>query len=104
MTIIISVNSTKYRPQGGQRRIGGHTMYNFTRKATDAEMDIFNRVETVFIEMDEDEAEHFTETISDRVFKTFDRATDKAIYNRVYRLAKKYGFTVAELETWYCID
>ena len=79
-------------------------MMNYTRKATDAEMDIFNKVESVFIEMDEDEAEHFTETISDRIFRTFDSATDKAIYNRVYRLGKKYGFTVAELETWYCID
>lgn len=80
-------------------------MYNnLIREATDAEMAIFNRVEAVLDTMDEDEAEHFIETVSDRVFRTFDKATDKAIYNRVYRLGKKYGFTVEELETWYCID
>ncbi len=80
-------------------------MYNnLIREATDAEMSIFNRVETVLNTLTEEEEARFIETVGDRVFRTFDKATDKAIYNRVYRLAKKYGFTVEELETWYCID
>ena len=80
-------------------------MYNnLIREATDAEMTIFNRVETVLNTLTEEEEAHFIETVGDRIFRTFDKATDKAIYNRVYRLGKKYGFTVEELETWYCID
>ena len=80
-------------------------MYNnFIREATETEMAIFNRVEAVLNTLTEEEETHFIETVSDRVFRTFDKATDKAIYNRVYRLGKKYGFTVEELETWYCID
>ena len=80
-------------------------MYNdLIREATDAEMVIFNRVEAVLNTLTEEEEARFIETVGDRVFRTFDKATDKAIYNRVYRLGKKYGFTVEELETWYCID
>ena len=71
------------------------------REANAEEMAIFNRVEAVTKEMDDDEYEHFYETIADRVF---DWKREKAIYQRVYRLGKKYGFTVDELETWYCID
>ena len=80
-------------------------MYNnLIREATETEMTIFNRVEAVLNTLTEEEEAHFIETVGDRVFRTFDKATDKAIYNRVYRLGKKYGFTVEELETWYCID
>ncbi len=80
-------------------------MYNnLIREATETEMAIFNRVETVLNTLTEEEETRFIETVGDRVFRTFDKATDKAIYNRVYRLGKKYGFTVEELETWYCID
>ena len=75
-------------------------MYNdLIREATDAEMVIFNRVEAVLNTLTEEEEARFIETVGDRVFRTFDKATDKAIYNRVYRLGKKYGFTVEELET-----
>lgn len=77
---------------------------NLIREATDAEMVIFNRVEAVLNTLTEEEEARFIETVGDRVFRTFDKATDKVIYNRVYRLGKKYGFTVEELETWYCID
>lgn len=80
-------------------------MYNnLIREATNEEMAIFNRVEAVLDTLTEEQEAHFIETVGDRVFRTFDKATDKAIYNRVYRLGKKYGFTVEELETWYCID
>ena len=80
-------------------------MYNnLIREATETEMAIFNRVEAVLNTLTEEEEAHFIETVGDRIFRTVDKATDKAIYNRVYRLGKKYGFTVEELETWYCID
>lgn len=74
------------------------------REATAEEMTIFNRVEAVTKTMTEEEFEHFYETIGDKVFHTIVDAPYKTIYNRVYRLGKKYGFTVDELETWYCID
>ena len=77
-------------------------MYNdLISEATNEEMAIFNRVEAVLNTLTEEEEARFIETVGDRVF---DYKRDKAIYNRVYRLGKKYGFTVDELETWYCID
>lgn len=80
-------------------------MYNdLIREATAEEMAIYNRVEAVLDTLTDEETTNFIETVGDRVFRTFDKATDKAIYQRVYRLGKKYGFTVDELETWYCID
>lgn len=80
-------------------------MYNdLIREAIVEEMAIYNRVEAVLNTLTDEETTNFIETVSDRVFRTFDKAIDKAIYQRVYRLGKKYGFTVDELETWYCID
>ena len=80
-------------------------MYSeLTREATAEEMEIFNRVEAVTKTMDDDEYEHFYETIGDKVFYTIVKVPYKTIYQRVYRLGKKYGFTVDELETWYCMD
>lgn len=80
-------------------------MYNdLIREATDEEMAIYEAVNEVFYNLDDDEAERFTETVSNIVFKTFDKATDRAYYQRAYRLGKKYGFTVNDLFTWYCID
>lgn len=77
---------------------------DFIREATREEMHIFYRVESVLESLDESEVERFTEIVSNRVFQTVLDESPKAIYQRVYRLGKKYGFTVAELETWYCID
>ena len=77
-------------------------MYNdLIREATREEMHIYYRVEDVLDTLTEEEEARFIEIVGDRVF---DYKRDKAIYNRVYRLGKKYGFTVDELETWYCID
>ena len=73
----------------------------FIREATSEEMAIYNKVEEVVNNLSDEEAERFTEIVSDRVW---DYTTSKTIYNKVYNLGKKYGFTVAELETWYCID
>ena len=74
------------------------------REATREEMHIYYRVEEVLDTLDESEVERFTEIVSNRVFQTIADESPKAIYQRIYRLGKKYGFTVDELETWYCID
>lgn len=80
-------------------------MYNeLIREATTEEMVIYEKVESILDTLSEEEEEQFVETVGDRVFRTFEEATDKAIYNKLYRLAKKYGLTVEECETWYCID
>ena len=80
-------------------------MYNdLIRPATTEEMAIYHRVEALLDTLTDEEVTNFIETVSNRVFRTFDKATDRAIYQRVYRKKKKYGFTVDELETWYCID
>lgn len=77
-------------------------MYNdLIREATREEMHIYYRVEDVLNTLTEDEETRFIETVGDRVY---DYTRSKTIYQRVYRLGKKYGFTVEELETWYCID
>ena len=84
---------------------GSRQMYNeLIREATTEEMAIYEKVETILDTLSEEEEENFIETVGNRIFRTFDEATDKAIYNKVYRLGKKYGLTVEELETWYCID
>ena len=78
-------------------------MYNdLIREATAEEMAIFNRVNEVVNNLDDEKAERFIEIVGDRVFEAW--TGDRNIYQRVYRLGKKYGFTVEELETWYCID
>lgn len=76
-------------------------MYNVTREATKEEVKVYNKVEAIIANMTEEEFNHFVETIGERVF---DYKYDKAVYNKAYRLAKKYGITLNEAETWYCID
>lgn len=76
-------------------------MYNVVREATKEEVKVFNKVEAIIANMTEEEFENFVEVISKRVF---DYKSDKAVYNKAYRLAKKYGITLNEAETWYCID
>lgn len=77
-------------------------MYNdFTREATSEEVAIYNKIEAILDTLTEEEQNTFIETVGDRVF---DYTHSKAIYNKCYRLAKKYNVTVDELETWYCID
>lgn len=70
-------------------------------EATNEEVKVYNKVEAVVKEMTDEEFENFVEVISLRVF---DYKSDKAIYNKAYRLAKKFGLTLNEAETWYCID
>lgn len=76
-------------------------MYNVIREATNEEVKVYNKVEAIVANMTEEEFENFVEVISKRVF---DYKYDKAVYNKAYRLAKKYGITLNEAETWYCID
>lgn len=76
-------------------------MYNVTREATNEEVKVYNKVEAIIANMTEEEFENFVEVIGKRVF---DYKCDKAVYNKAYRLAKKYEITLNEAETWYCID
>ena len=71
------------------------------REATKEEMKKYNKVEAVVKAMTDDEFDKFVEVIGERVF---DWTSNKAVYNKAYRLAKKYGLTMEEVETWYCID
>ena len=71
------------------------------REATQAEVKVYNKVNAIVNAMDEMEFENFLEVISLRVY---DYTYSKSIYNRAYRLAKKYGLTLKEAETWYCLD
>ena len=73
----------------------------FGREATKEEIKVYNKVEEVIRLMDEEEFEKFIEVISARVF---DYKNQKSVYNKAYRMAKKYGFTLNEVETWYCMD
>lgn len=73
----------------------------FTREATKEEIKVYNKVEEVIRSMNDEEFDKFIETISARVF---DYKNQKSIYNKAYRTAKKYGLTLAEVETWYCMD
>ena len=77
-------------------------MYNeVAREATVEEVKVYNKVEEVLNTLTDEEYEKVIETVSERVFGM---DNNKTTYNKVYRLAKKYGFTVEEMETWYCID
>jgi len=73
----------------------------FGREATKEEIKVYNKVEEVVRSMNDDEFGKFVEVISERVF---DYKNQKSIYNKAYRTAKKYGLTLDEVETWYCID
>ena len=76
-------------------------MNNMVREATKEEIKMYNKVEEVIKTMTEEEFENFVEVISKRVF---DYKNEKAVYNKAYRLVKKYGLTMKEAENWYCID
>lgn len=73
----------------------------FTRPCTEEEIRIYNKVEEVVKTMSHDEFATFIDVISLRVF---DYKSDKSIYNRAWRMARKYGLKLSETEIWYCID
>lgn len=53
--------------------------------------------------LDDDIFHKYIEVIGDYVWE-WKTAERKRAYNRVYRIGKKMGFTVSELEMWYCIE
>lgn len=73
----------------------------FGREATKEEIKVYNKVKEVVCSMNDDELDKFIEAIGARVF---DYKNQKSIYNRAYRTVKKYGLTLDEAETWYCMD
>ena len=79
----------------------GKVKTTFRRECTNKEIEIYNKVEKVVKTMTNDEFTTFIDVISKRVF---DYTANKSIYNKAYRMAKKYGLVLNEVETWYCID
>ena len=71
------------------------------REATTEEIKVYNKVNEIVNAMEDEEFDQFVEIISERVF---DWENDKKVYNRAYRTAKKYGLTLNEAITWYCMD
>lgn len=63
----------------------------------------WNEVNNCLLDLNFDEYSKYTETISDYVWNYKASETNK-LYNRVYRIGKKLGFTVKELEMWYCCE
>lgn len=72
-----------------------------TRPATNEEIKIYEEVEKVIKTMNHEEFAHFIDVVSRRFF---DYTNDKKIYNKAYRIVKKYGLNLKDVETWYCID
>lgn len=71
------------------------------REATTEEIKVYNKVNEIVNAMEDEEFDQFVEIISERVF---DWENDKKVYNKAYRTAKKYGLTLNEAITWYCMD
>ena len=62
---------------------------------------IYNKVQAVVNNMTDNEADTFIETIGNRLFSF---PTNKTAYNKAWRIARKYGLTLAEAETWYMAE
>lgn len=63
----------------------------------------WNEINDCLLNLDDDTYMEYTDTISDYVWNCNANETNK-LYNRVYRIGKKLGFTVKELEMWYCCE
>ena len=60
-------------------------------------------IDSALNNLDDDIFHKYIEIIGDYVWE-WKSAEHKRAYNRVYRIGKKMGFTVSELEMWYCIE
>ena len=63
----------------------------------------WNEINNCLLNLDDDTYMEYTDTISDYAWNCNTSETKK-LYNRVYRIGKKLGFTVKELEMWYCCE
>lgn len=78
---------------------------NFQRVPMENMEDVkkWNEVNDCLLNLDDDTYTKYTDAISDYVWN-YETSETKKLYNRVYRIAKKFGFTVSELEMWYCCE
>lgn len=63
----------------------------------------WNEVNDCLLKLDDNTWIKYNDAISDYVWN-YETSETKKLYNRVYRIGKKLGFTVKELEMWYCCE
>ena len=63
----------------------------------------WNAINNRLCELDGDTWLTYMDAISDYVWN-YETSKTKRLYNRVYRIGKKLGYTVKELEMWYCCE
>ena len=63
----------------------------------------WNAINNRLCELDGDTWLTYMDAISDYVWN-YKASETKRLYNRVYRIGKKLGYTVKELEMWYCCE
>ena len=71
------------------------------RIATEKEIAIYNAVEKAL--EDDERWEKVVEATGDYVC-AYEPHERKRAYRRLYSIAKRLGFTVEQMEIWYCID
>ena len=74
----------------------------FTREATMEEKAIYTKVDDVMVQMDDEVADALIETMGEYAFES--GKIHKNAYDKLRRVAMKYGLTVNELMTWYYCD
>ena len=72
------------------------------REATMEEKAIYAKVDDVMNRMDDDVADALIDVMGEYAFEN--GKAHKNAYNKLYRVGKKYGFTVDELMVWYYCD
>ena len=80
-----------------------NTNYRIDRPATLDEIRIYNVVNEYANTLTDDQYFDLVDQVSEYVFAWRKDERRKA-YQKLYRLARKIGVTVADLGTWYCID
>ena len=63
----------------------------------------WNEVNDYLLKLDDNTWTKYNDAISDYVWNYKTSETNK-LYNQVYRIGRKIGFTVKELEMWYCCE
>lgn len=78
-------------------------MYEISRPATVEEIRIYHIVNDYANTLSDEEYSRFSYRISNYVFE-YRKIERRKAYQNLYRLARKIGVLVSDLETWYCID
>lgn len=81
--------------------------YNdLVRPATADEINSYDRIQAILDTLDDEIVSEIIDKVGELVFycKPFAKTPRSTLYSRVYRLAKRYGVTVHDFTTWYCID